>query len=94
MSDKADFYEVVQQILTAISQYKKQVAFSGGINPVILAMDLNNNHGYLGSNAVKIEANGPILTALPSKNDIIAALPLDNATDRGKTDQEPPKTGV
>ena len=94
MSDKADFYEVVQQILTAISQYKKQVAFAGGINPVILAMDLNNNHGYLGSNAVKIEASGPILTALPSKNDIIAALPLDNATDHGKTDQEPPKTGV
>ena len=92
MSDKADFYEVVQQILTAISQYKKQIAFSGGINPVILAMDLNNNHGYLGSNAVKIEANGPILAALPSKNDILAALPVEPATDQMKTDQEPPKT--
>ena len=94
MSDRADFYEVVQQILTALAASKKQIAFAGGINPVILAMDLNNNHGYLGSNAVKIEANGPILTALPSKNDIIAALPVNNVTDQAKTDQEPPKTGV
>ena len=41
---------------------------------------------------MKIEANGPILTALPSKNDIIAALPVNNVTDQTKTDQERPKT--
>lgn len=94
LGKKTELYELTQQILTAIAAAKKQRALSGGINPVILAMDLNNNHGYVGSNAVKIEANGPILAALPSKNDIIAALPVNNGTDQAKTDQEPPKTGV
>ena len=92
LAEKTDFYEVIQGILTAIAAYKKQIVLTGGsINPVVLAMDLNNNHGYISANALKIENNGPILAALPSKNDILAALPVEPAPDHGKTDQERPE---
>jgi len=94
LGKKTELYELTQQILTAIAAAKKQRALSGGINPVILAMDLNNNHGYSNTNNTKIDINGPILSALPSKKDIIAALPVETTTDHGKTDQEPPKTGL
>lgn len=85
LAEKADFYEVVQGILTAIAAYKKQIVLTGGsINPVVLAMDLNNNHGYTSANAVKIENNGPILTALPSRDEILKALPPTTAPETGK----------
>lgn len=89
LGKKTELYELTQQILTAIAAAKKQRALSGGINPVILAMDLNNNHGYTNTNNTKIDINGPVLSALPSKNDIIAALPVH---DTPKTDQEPEKS--
>jgi hypothetical protein len=54
----------------------------GIIPPLVLAMNFNNNFGYLSNvSALEIRQNAQE-TGLPSKTDILASLPIDQ--DQGK----------
>jgi hypothetical protein len=62
-------------VRTAISMCKKQLAFDGQIPPVVFAIDFNNNHDYIqAKNTLEIKAEYAV-DAQEQINDIASRLP-------------------
>lgn len=71
-----EYSDTIKRFKTGIAAYKKQLAFSGKIPPIVFATDFNNNHGYTQA-AQKIDLNvGRQAAELPEKADIIKRLPV------------------
>ncbi len=76
LKGKKDFSGLVEIINTSISGTQKQYGLKGIIPPLVLAMNFNNNFGYLSNvSALEIRQNAQE-TGLPSKSDILASLPI------------------
>ena len=45
--NRSEFSDVIKTAKTAIAATKKQMGYHGNLPPVVLAMDMNNNHGYV-----------------------------------------------
>ena len=69
-----EFSDIIIRLKNTIAGYKKQLAQKGKIPPIVFAMDMNNNHGYVQQNTVRIEA-GDRLQALPAADEIKNRLP-------------------
>lgn len=83
---KKDFSTLISRINTAIAASQKQMGMKGIIPPIVLAMNFNNNFDYLSTvNSLEIRQNTQNID-LPSKKDILAALPIDQ--DHGKRPEE------
>ena len=84
LEGKKDFSSLISRISTSIAANQKQLGMRGIIPPLVLAMNFNNNFGYLSNvSALEIRQNAQE-TGLPSKSDILASLPIDQ--DQGKQD--------
>jgi hypothetical protein len=71
---------------TSIAGIQKQYGLKGIIPPLVLAMNFNNNFGYLSNvSALEIRQNAQE-NGLPSKSDILASLPVSQ--DQEKEPQE------
>ena len=82
MEGKKDFSSLISRISTSIAASQKQFGMRGVIPPLVLAMNFNNNFGYLSNvSTLEIRQNAQE-TGLPSKSDILASLPIDQ--DHGK----------
>lgn len=73
-----EFSDTLKSTLNAIAAYKKQLALTGRIPPIVFATDFNNNHGYIQQSKLEIEA-GRKLDELPEKADILRRLPGKSA---------------
>lgn len=73
-----EFSDVISRVRTAIASYKKQLGFNGKIPAVVMAIDFNNNHGYVQSQTIDIKASHK-LEGLPSAEDISRKLPKKDA---------------
>lgn len=51
------YSDLIKRIKTEILSYKTQLGFKGKIPPIVLAMDLNNNHGYTQNNRTDSNIN-------------------------------------
>lgn len=58
--DYRGFAETVKQAKNDIAASKKQIGLRGGIPPIVLAMDFNNNHGYTQKQEVIVTPNNPL----------------------------------
>ena len=68
------YSDAVKRIKTDILSYKNQLGFHGKIPPILLAMDFNNNHGYVQQQ--KIDINNSInIQELPEITEINRRLP-------------------
>ena len=81
-----EYSDTIKVLKTQIAAYKKQLAMRGKIPPVVFAIDMNNNHGYVQQQAIDIRATNKA-KELPSVEDIVKKLPKqDTATDPGGDD--------
>ena len=80
-SRSPEFSEAINNLMTGMAAYKKQLGFQGKIPPVVLAIDLNNNHGYVQQQKIEINAQDR-LQELPDRSEILKKLPK---TDEGDT---------
>lgn len=69
-----EYSHAIKAFKNNIAAYKKQLGFAGRIPPIVLAMDFNNNHGYVQQNKLDINTNIRI-EELPSADDIARRLP-------------------
>lgn len=60
VEDYRGFAETVTQAKNDIAACKKQIGMRGGIPPIVLAMDFNNNHGYTQKQEVVVTPNNPL----------------------------------
>ena len=72
--------DTIKRFKTNIAAYKKQLAFSGKIPPIVFATDFNNNHGYTQQQNIEITAARK-LEQLPTREDIIKRLPQNTDID-------------
>lgn len=71
------YSDTIKIFKNTIAAYKKQLAFSGEIPPIVFATDFNNNHGYTQA-AQKIDLNvGKQAQELPTVADIVQRLPVE-----------------
>lgn len=71
------YSDTIKIFKNTIAAYKKQLAFSGEIPPIVFATDFNNNHGYTQA-AQKIDLNvGKQAQELPTAADIVQRLPVE-----------------
>ena len=75
-SRPGEYSDTIKRFKTNIAAYKKQLAFSGKIPPIVFATDFNNNHGYVQQQTLEIQAPKKLDT-LPSKDEIVKKLPFD-----------------
>lgn len=81
-----EFSHTIKALKTQIAAYKKQLAMRGKIPPVVFAIDMNNNHGYVQQQTIDIRATNKA-QELPSAEDIVKKLPKqDTTTDTGGDD--------
>lgn len=71
--DKA-FSDMIKGIRNDVAAYKKQLGLKGKIPALVLAMDFNNNHGYVQQQKIEVE-NTINVQQLPSMDDINKYLP-------------------
>lgn len=69
-----EYSDLIKRIKTDIAAYKKQLGMHGKIPPVLLAIDFNNNHGYIQQNKLDINTNIKV-QELPTPEDIARRLP-------------------
>lgn len=55
-----NFSDTIKSAKNAIAAYKKQLGLHGKIPPLVLAMDMNNNHGYTQKQEVVVTPNSPL----------------------------------
>ena len=60
------FDVVVAQAKNDIAACKKQLGQLGNLPPIVMAMDFNNNHGYVQKNETVVEVKDPLGTAKPT----------------------------
>lgn len=65
-----EYSDTIKRFKNAIAAYKKQLALSGEIPPLVFATDFNNNHGYIQQTKIDIQPAKP-LQELPQRDDII-----------------------
>ena len=58
--DVRGFAATIAQAKNDIAACKKQIGMKGHIPPIIMAMDFNNNHGYVQKQEVVITPNNPL----------------------------------
>ncbi len=75
-----EYSDVIKQLKNTIAAYKKQLGFSGRIPPIVMAMDFNNNHGYVQQQNINISARP---AELPSVDDIRKKLPKNSDNNTG-----------
>lgn len=75
-----EYSDTIKRFKTNIAAYKKQLAFSGKIPPIVFATDFNNNHGYTQQQNIEITAARK-LEQLPTREDIIKRLPQNTDID-------------
>lgn len=81
------YSDTIKKLKNNIAAFKKQLAFSGKIPPIVFATDFNNNHGYTQA-AQKIDLNvGKQAEPLPEKTEILKRLPM-GASDPADSDDE------
>jgi len=74
-----EFSHTIKALKTQIAAYKKQLAMRGKIPPVVFAIDMNNNHGYVQQQTIDIRATNKA-QELPSAEEIVKKLPKQDAT--------------
>ena len=62
----AGFQEVIEQAKNDIATCKKQLGLAGVIPPIVLALDMNNNHGYVQKQVTVVEPRNPLGEARPT----------------------------
>lgn len=77
-----EFSDTIKSTLNAIAAYKKQLALTGKIPPIVFATDFNNNHGYIQQHTLEVQATRK-LDELPEKADIIRRLPTKSTGSGG-----------
>lgn len=70
----ADYSNVIKWIRNDIAAYKKQLGLKGKIPALVMAMDFNNNHGYVQNQKIDVETHINV-TNIPSIDDINKYLP-------------------
>lgn len=69
-----DWQLFVKSLKNHIAAYKKQKGMNGKIPPIVMALDFNNNHGYVQSQKIELE-NRLSMQELPTLEDIKNRLP-------------------
>lgn len=64
--DYKGFRATIEQAKNDIAAVKKQLGQQGKIPPLVMAMDMNNNHGYTQKQEVVLTPNNPLGDATPS----------------------------
>ena len=73
---QSDFSSLTDVVNTSIASAQKQIGMKGGIPPLVLAMNFNNNFDYLSSvNSLEIRQNSAE-NGLPNKDEILKSLPV------------------
>jgi len=86
LQGKKNFSALTEVVNTSIAGIQKQYGLKGIIPPLVLAMNFNNNFGYLSNvSALEIRQNAQN-DCLPTKSDILASLPIDQ--DQTKEPEE------
>lgn len=81
------YSDTIKRLKNNIAAFKKQLAFSGKIPPIVFATDFNNNHGYTQA-AQKIDLNvGKQAEPLPERTEILKRLPM-GASDPADSDED------
>ena len=75
-----EYSNAIKQLKNAIAAYKKQLAMRGKIPPVVFAIDMNNNHGYIQQQTIDIRANSKNAD-LPTPDEVIKKLPTTAGND-------------
>lgn len=75
-----EFSDTLKRTLTGIAAVKKQLGYKSKIPPLVLAMDFNNNHGYVQQQKIEVSAVRK-LEELPEKADILRRLPTKTTGD-------------
>lgn len=73
-----EYSDTIKRLKNAIAAYKKQLALSGKIPPLVFATDFNNNHGYTQVQKIEMTATRK-LDELPEKADILKRLPVQRS---------------
>lgn len=73
------YADVIKTLKNTIAAYKKQLGMQGRIPPIVMAMDFNNNHGYVQQQQINMQVRP---AELPTVDDIRRKLPKnsDNST--------------
>lgn len=79
-SRAGEFSDTIKTTLNAIAAYKKQLALTGKIPPIVFATDFNNNHGYIQQHTLELQASRK-LDALPDRAEIVKKLPTQAPGD-------------
>ena len=58
--DVRGFAATIEQAKNDIAACKKQIGLQGKIPPLVMAMDFNNNHGYVQKQEVVVTPNNPL----------------------------------
>ena len=74
--DKA-YSDYIKNVKNEIAAYKKQLGLKGKIPPIVLAMDFNNNHGYIQQNTLEVR-HKTVLEELPTVDNIRDRIPTKN----------------
>lgn len=82
-----EFSDTLKRTLTGIAAVKKQLGYNGKIPPLVLALDFNNNHGYVQQQKIEVSTSHK-LEELPQKADIMRRLPTKTASDPAENDIE------
>lgn len=69
-SRPGEYSDMIKRLKNCIAAWKKQLALSGKIPPIVFATDFNNNHGYIQQQHIDIQANRP-LEQLPDRETVI-----------------------
>lgn len=75
-----EYSNAIKQLRNAVASYKKQLALKGKIPPVVFAIDMNNNHGYIQQQSIDIHTNNRV-DELPTAADIAKKLPSPTGED-------------
>ncbi len=82
-----EFSDTLKRTLTGIAAVKKQLGYKSKIPPLVLALDFNNNHGYVQQQKIEVSAVRK-LDELPEKADIMRRLPTRSANNPAENDIE------
>lgn len=69
-----EYSDTIKRFKNAVAAYKKQLALSGEIPPIVFATDFNNNHGYIQQHTLELQAVRK-LDALPDRAEVVKRLP-------------------
>lgn len=79
-SRSGEYSDTIKRFKTAIASYKKQLALTGKIPPIVFATDFNNNHGYVQQHTLEVQQGNKTLE-LPTREEVTKRLPKTTQTD-------------